>query len=98
MSTLLKDPDSFDEKILQKLKKNEDFLRKWNKNVNLVSEADEVSIWERHIVDSLQIIPFFREVNKIADMGSGIGLPAVPLAISCPDIDVFAIEIKQKKA
>lgn len=98
MGNLLLDPSIFDEKTIQKLREVETFLRKWNKNINLVSEADEAAIWERHIVDSLQIMPFFKEVNKLADMGSGIGLPAVPLAIANPDIDVFAIEPKQKQS
>jgi len=98
MENLLQDPAVYDEKTLKKLRDVENFLRKWNKNVNLVSEQDEAFLWERHIIDSLQLIPFFKEVNKLADMGSGVGLPAVPLAITCPDIDVFAIEPRQKKA
>jgi 16S rRNA (guanine527-N7)-methyltransferase len=95
---LLQDPAHFDDKTIQKLRDVESFLRKWNKNLNVVSEQDEPYLWERHIVDSLQLVPFFKEVNKLADMGSGAGLPAVPLAIACPDIDVFAIEPKGKKA
>lgn len=98
MANLLHDPSKFDDKTLGKLRDLETLLRKWNKNINLVSEADEVHLWDRHIVDSLQLIPFFKDVNKLADMGSGVGLPAVPLAIACPDIDVFAIEPKQKQA
>ena len=98
MANLLQDPARFDDKTLQKLRDLETLLRRWNKNINLVSETDEVHLWDRHIVDSLQLIPFFREVNKLADMGSGPGLPSVPLAIACPDIDVFAIEPKQKQA
>ncbi len=98
MVNLLQDPKKFDDKTVQKLREVEFFLRKWNKNINLVSEQDEVAIWERHIVDSLQVMPFFKEVNKLADMGSGIGLPAVPIAIACPDVDVFAIEPKQKQS
>lgn len=98
MANLLLDPSIFDEKTQNKLKILESLLKKWNKNINLVSEQDEAQIWERHIIDSLQLIPFFNEVNKLADMGSGPGLPSVPLAIACPDIDVFAIEPKQKQA
>ena len=98
MENLLQDPAFFDDKTLQKLRDAETILRKWNKNINLVSEQDEPTLWERHIVDSLQLMPFFHDVNKLADMGSGIGLPAVPLAIACPDIDVFAIEPRQKMA
>ena len=98
MLDLLMEPTKLDEKALKKLRELESVLTKWSKNVNLVSEEDLNSIWERHIVDSLQLIPFFHDVNKLADMGSGIGLPSVPLAIACPDIDIFAVEIKQKKA
>jgi len=97
MPGLLVDPASFDEKTQQKLRMLEDIFRRWNKNLNLVSKQDEGTIWERHIVDSLQIIPFFEEVNKLADMGSGPGLPSLPLAIAKPDIDFFAIEPIQKK-
>ena len=71
----------------------EEILHRWNKNLNLVSKQDEDAIWERHIVDSLQIIPFFEDVNKLADMGSGPGLPSLPLAIAKPDIDFFAIDM-----
>ncbi len=98
MLDLLMETTKLDEKTLKKLRDLESLLTKWSKNVNLVSEEDMSSIWERHIVDSLQLIPFFHDVNKLADMGSGIGLPSVPLAIACPDIDIFAIEVKTKKS
>src|SRR4051812_6397519 len=97
MSSLLADPSKFDEKTQKKLHELEAIYRRWNKNLNLVSRQDEALIWERHIVDSLQIIPFLREVNKLADMGAGVGLPSLPLAAACPDIDFFAIEPNQKK-
>jgi 16S rRNA (guanine527-N7)-methyltransferase len=97
MNGLLIAPETFDEKIQSKLRVLEAIYRRWNKNLNLVSQQDEALIWERHIVDSLQLIPFFNEVNKLADMGAGPGLPSLPLAIACPDIDFFAIEPNQKK-
>jgi len=97
MSNLMFDPESLPEKAQEKLRAVEELYTKWNKSINLVSERDEKKIWERHIVDSLQAIPLFHEVNKIADMGSGVGLPAVPLAIACPEVDVFAIEPILKK-
>lgn len=97
MNTLLLDPSKLDEKIQKKLRALEGIYRRWNKNLNLVSKQDEDTIWDRHIVDSLQIIPFFDGVNKLADMGAGVGLPSLPLAIARPDIDFFAIEPIQKK-
>jgi 16S rRNA (guanine527-N7)-methyltransferase len=97
MNSLLIDPLKFEDKILKRLRALEAVYKRWNKNLNLVSKQDESAIWERHIVDSLQVIPFFSEVNKLADMGSGIGLPSLPLAIARPDIDFFAVEPIQKK-
>ena len=97
MSSLLLNPVSLDEKSQKKLRVLESILKKWNKNLNLVSANDEKLIWERHIVDSLQIMPFLVDVNKFADMGAGIGLPSLPLAIARPDVDFFAIEPIQKK-
>ena len=97
MRELLIELSSLDEKTRHKLKLLESILKKWNRNLNLVSRSDEAAILERHIVDSLQLIPFFSDVNKLADMGAGIGLPSLPLAIARPDIDFFAIEPNQKK-
>ncbi len=97
MNGLLFDPSTLDAKIQKKLRTLEGIYKRWNRNLNLVSQQDEALIWERHIVDSLQLIPFFNEVNKLADMGAGPGLPSLPLAIACPDIDFFAIEPNQKK-
>ena len=97
MNGLLLDPVKLDDKIQKKLHALESIYRRWNKNLNLVSKQDDAAIWERHILDSLQIIPFFNDVNKLADMGAGVGLPSLPLAIARPDIDFFAIEPIQKK-
>ncbi len=94
---LLVELSSLDEKIQQKLFLLESILRRWNKNLNLVSKKDEDGIMARHILDSLQIIPFLHDVNKLADMGAGIGLPSLPLAIAQPEIDFFAIEPNHKK-
>lgn len=61
-------------------------LLKWNAVQNLVSRETEKTVWDRHIVDSLQLLPLIdhrgsSELN-VMDIGSGGGLPAIPLAIS----------------
>ena len=58
MNGLLLDPLNLDDKIQKKLRALEEIYRRWNKNLNLVSKQDDASIWERHVLDSLQIIPF----------------------------------------
>lgn len=60
-------------------------LLKWNAVQNLVSRETEKSVWERHIVDSLQVLPLVKRPLvglKLMDIGSGGGLPAIPLAIA----------------
>lgn len=58
-------------------------LLKWNAVQNLVSRETEGDVWRRHIVDSLQVLPLVRPSDRwILDLGSGGGLPAIPLAIA----------------
>lgn len=59
-----------------------ELLRKWNKAVNLVSGATLEAAWNRHIEDSLQLWRHFPPAARVfADLGSGGGLPGIPLAI-----------------
>jgi 16S rRNA (guanine527-N7)-methyltransferase len=58
-------------------------LKKWNAVQNLVSRETENALWSRHVVDSLQILPLLRPSDALfLDVGSGGGLPALPLAIA----------------
>jgi len=58
-------------------------LRKWNAVQNLVSRETETALWERHIVDSIQILPLLRPTDeRFLDIGSGGGMPAIPLAVA----------------
>lgn len=63
-------------------------LLKWNATQNLVSRETEKSLWQRHIVDSLQVLPLMERPwagLNVMDIGSGGGLPAIPLAIATKD-------------
>lgn len=58
-------------------------LRKWQTVQNLVSRETLGAVWTRHFADSLQILPFLNEADRnFLDLGSGGGLPALPLAIA----------------
>ncbi len=79
---------------LKKMEEYKSLLLKWNKRINLISTKTEAEIWKRHILDSLQLMPYVSGVN-VLDIGSGGGFPAIILSmclgervkITCVDSD-----------
>ena len=72
-------------------------LLQWNKRTNLISKSDERRVFSRHIVDSLSATSFL--VGKsILDIGSGAGLPGLPLAIASPHKKFTLSERMKKRA
>lgn len=61
-----------------------DMLHKWNKAYNLTSVRDPNEMLVRHILDSIVVAPYLQEQHFI-DVGTGPGLPGIPLAIVLPD-------------
>jgi 16S rRNA (guanine527-N7)-methyltransferase len=60
-----------------------DLLLTWQDRINLISPASIPQIWERHVLDSLQILPLLpKGAKSAADLGTGSGFPALPLAIT----------------
>ncbi len=73
-------------------------LLKWNKVYNLTAIRDPEQLLTHHLLDSLAVLPRLAAVGRIADVGSGGGLPGIPLAIVRPDLVVTSIETVGKKA
>lgn len=73
-------------------------LRERNRQVNLVSRKDTGRILSYHILDSLAASPLIPADSTVADIGSGAGLPGIPLAILRPDTTVHLDESVTKKA
>jgi 16S rRNA (guanine(527)-N(7))-methyltransferase RsmG len=73
-------------------------LARWNPRINLVSPRDLPRLWERHIADAAQLAPLIPPgTTRIADLGSGAGLPGLILAI-VTGIDTHLVERDQRKA
>ncbi|GLQ20558.1 16S rRNA (guanine(527)-N(7))-methyltransferase RsmG [Algimonas porphyrae] len=81
----------------------EQLLRKWNARINLVAPDSLDHFWNRHALDSAQILPLVTERDRtIVDFGSGAGFPALALAIDAKhqnaDRHIHMIESVGKKA
>lgn len=75
-------------------------LLDWNNKINLISRKDEENIWTYHILHSVS--PLFKlkivEGSRIVDVGTGGGLPGIPLKILRPDISLLCLDATRKKA
>ena len=71
-------------------------LQKWNSAYNLVADSDDDVILTRHILDSLSISRFVKG-KTVLDVGTGAGLPGVPLAILHPDTHFTLLDSNGKK-
>ena len=85
---------------LEQLDQYVNLLLDWNKKINLISRKDEENIWTYHILHSVS--PLFRvklmEASRIVDIGTGGGLPGIPLKILRPDISLLCLDATRKKA
>ena len=83
---------------LDKLEQYHALLLKWQGSINLVSPNTIPDAWERHFLDSLQLLEYIPEDCKtLFDFGSGAGFPGLVLACAHSDIDVHVIESDQRK-
>ncbi|MEN8205232.1 MAG: 16S rRNA (guanine(527)-N(7))-methyltransferase RsmG [Pseudomonadota bacterium] len=71
-------------------------LMNWNRVYNLTSVRKPTDIITRHILDSLTILPHLHG-DRILDIGTGAGLPGIPLAIACPERDFVLLDSSSKK-
>ncbi|MFO1506534.1 MAG: 16S rRNA (guanine(527)-N(7))-methyltransferase RsmG [Lysobacterales bacterium] len=74
-----------------------DLLLRWNRAFNLTAVTEPGEIVTRHLLDSLAIARFATGAS-LADLGSGAGLPGIPLAIAAPERRVTLIDANGKKA
>lgn len=73
-----------------------ELLHKWNKAYNLTAVRNPEEMLYRHLVDSLSVVPWVQG-QRIIDVGTGPGLPGIPLAILFPDTQFTLLDSNGKK-
>ena len=74
-----------------------EMLQRWNKAYNLTAIREPIQMVRLHLLDSLAIHPYVQGVKHIIDVGTGPGLPGIPLAILNPDINFTLLDSNGKK-
>jgi len=84
---------------MKKLSAYVEVLLDWNSKINLISRKDEEKVWEHHILHSLMMFHLNRikKGDIVLDVGTGGGLPGIPLAILYPDTSFVLIDSIAKK-
>jgi len=72
-------------------------LKKWNNKVNLTSICKDADIAVKHIIDSLVVAARVNAGDHVLDIGSGAGIPAIPIKIVKPDAKVVSVDAVGKK-
>ena len=89
-----------DEKAESEFEVYVNLFKKYNSHTNLISKNDEKVLFEKHIFDSLAFNLFSQKYGlpqKLMDIGTGGGFPALPLALIYPEVKIYAIDSTSKK-
>ena len=94
--SILKKDLNFNDRSIEQLKKFVELILNENKNHNLIARSTESSIWDRHILDSAQLVKYIDfKLTSLADLGSGAGFPGLIIEIFNKNKD-FHVKLYEK--
>ena len=90
---------ALDTEIQDRLMAYRDLLHKWNRSFNLTAVRDPEEMVVTHLLDALAVVPYLGDPKRprMIDIGTGAGLPGIPLAIACPERHWVLLDSNHKK-
>jgi 16S rRNA (guanine527-N7)-methyltransferase len=73
-----------------------ELLKRWNRVYNLTAIKSDSELLTHHVLDSLSVVPYLHG-QRIIDIGSGAGLPGIPVALACPQLQVTLLDSNAKR-
>jgi 16S rRNA (guanine527-N7)-methyltransferase len=98
-STIAPSAPTLPDAVRSKLAAYLDLLAKWNRVYNLTAIRERPQMESHHVEDALAVLPWLPDVSgmRLLDIGSGGGIPGIPLAIARPDCQVVLLDANGKK-
>lgn len=86
-----------DEKQSKIFYKYMNLLLEWNEKINLTAITEQNDIILKHFVDSMTLLPYLKDNDKIIDIGTGAGFPGIPLKIAKPSTEITLVDSLNKR-
>jgi 16S rRNA (guanine527-N7)-methyltransferase len=82
----------------ERLLRYAELVHRWNRTYNLTAVRNFEAVLNRHILDSLSMVRYVEDDKRVLDVGSGAGLPGIPLALVRSDLKVALLDSNGRKA
>lgn len=90
---------NFDEIKYNEFINYKDMIKQWNEKINLTAITEDEDIIKKHFIDSIKVFNFkeFHNANNIIDIGTGAGLPGIPIKIVKPELNIVLLDSLLKR-